>query len=103
MIKERLLTTREVSKVLGIAEKDIIDLANSNLLPHFKLGGEYLRFRRESILKVKATIKKKYNLPHSKYRKKERIKEFIYFNDFYIFSSIVIIALLWMIFKDLRP
>ena len=45
-MREKLLTTREVSKVLGLPEKDIIDLANSNLMPHFKVAGEFLRFRR---------------------------------------------------------
>ena len=38
-MKEKLLTTREASHVLGISEKDIINLSGSNLIPHFKLGG----------------------------------------------------------------
>ena len=62
-MSERLLTTREVSHILGISEKDIINLAGSNLVPHFKVAGEFLRFRREDILRVKPAIKKRYNLP----------------------------------------
>ena len=99
-MREKLLSTREVSHILGISEKDIIELADANLLPHFKVAGEFLRFRRDDILKVKETIKKKYSLPHKKFHRKERFRDFIYFNDFYIVSTALIIALLWIILKD---
>ena len=98
---ERLLTTREVSHMLGISEKDIINLAGSNLLPHFKVAGEFLRYRREDVLRVKPAIKKRYNLPEKKHHRVERIKEFLYFNDFYIISLAIIIILLWVIVKDI--
>lgn len=100
-MRENLLTTREVSQVLGLSEQDVIDLANANLLPSLKLPGEFLRFRKEEILKVKETIKKKYNLPERKYQFAEKLKEFVYFNDFYIVSLTIIITLLFVIFKDL--
>lgn len=99
-MKEKLLTTREVSQLLGISEKDIIELANADLLPHFKIAGQFLRFRKEDILKVKENIRQKYNLPKRKSSKIERLREFIYFNDFYIISAIIIFILLWIIFKD---
>ncbi|UCD14806.1 MAG: helix-turn-helix domain-containing protein [Candidatus Omnitrophota bacterium] len=100
MGKEKLITTREVSLMLGLPEKDVIDLAAANLLPHFKVGGEFLRFKREDVLKVRKRIKKKYNLPNGKHRGLGRLKEFIYFNDFYIVCTIIIMVLLWIIFKD---
>lgn len=100
-MKERLLATREASHILGIPEKEIIDLANANLIPHFKVGGEFLRFKREDILKIKPAIRKKYNLPDEKHHYLERVKEFLYFNDFYIISLSIIIILLWIIIKDI--
>lgn len=102
-MSENLLTTREASQLLKISEKDVIDLANANLLPHFKLAGEFLRFRREDIIRVKKSIGKKYNLPDKKVRRQERLREFFYFNDFYVLCSILIVVLLWIILKDLRP
>ncbi len=99
-VKGNLLVTREVSQLLGISEKDIIELANAKLLPHFKVAGEFLRFKREDILKIKPAIKKKFNLPEKKLYYPERIKEFLYFNDFYIVSAIIIMALAWIIIKD---
>jgi excisionase family DNA binding protein len=102
-MREKLLTTREVSQILGLSEQDVIDLAKANLLPSLKVAGEFIRFRKEDILRVKETIKKKYNLPEKKHHRFERLKEFLYFNDFYIISSAVIIVLFWVIFKDLLP
>jgi len=100
-MKEKLFTTREVSPVLGISEKDVIGLANKNIIPHFKVAGEFLRFKKEDILKVESAIKKKYNIPEKKERSLEQVKEFIYFNDFYLVSAMIIVVLLWIIFRDL--
>lgn len=100
-MQEKLFTTREVSHTLGISEKDVIDLANKNLIPHFKVAGEFLRFRKEDILRIKPAIKKKYSLPEKNYRSLEKVREFIYFNDFYLVSAVIVIFLLWIIIKDL--
>lgn len=98
--KEKLLTTREASHFLGISEKEVIDLANNNLMAHFKLGGEFLRFRREDLINIKPLIKKKYNLPEKKHLRRELLREFFYFNDFYIISGAIIITLVFIILKD---
>jgi len=100
-MKEKLCTTREASHALGIYEKDVIELANKNIIPHFKVAGEFLRFRKEDIIRIKPAIKKKYNVPERKDRSLERVREFIYFNDFYLISVVVIIVLIWIIVKDL--
>lgn len=100
-MREKLLSTREVSHVLGVSEKDVIELANSRLIPHFKVAGEFLRFKREDVLKVMPAIKKRYNIPEKKHRLVEGIREFFYFNDFYIVTAVIIITLLWVILKDI--
>jgi len=100
-MREKLFTTREVSHTLGIPEKDVIELANKNLIPHFKVAGEFLRFKKEDILRIKPVIKKKYNIPEKKGRSLERAREFVYFNDFYLVSVMAIIILLWVILNDL--
>lgn len=100
-MKDKLFTTREASHVLGISEKDVIELAGKNHIPHFKVAGEFLRFKREDMLKIKSKIKRKYNLPEKKYHLLEGIREFIYFNDFYLVSMVITIFLLWVIIKDI--
>ncbi|MBU0693557.1 MAG: helix-turn-helix domain-containing protein [Candidatus Omnitrophica bacterium] len=100
-MKEKLLTTREVSQILEISEKDIIDLANANLLPCFKVAGEFLRFKKEDVARIKETIRKKYNLGAGIYQRRERIRDFFYFNNFYIICTAIIIFFLWIIFKGI--
>jgi len=100
VFREKFLTTRDVSNLLGLSEQEIIDLAKTGLIPHTKIGGEFLRFKRSNILKIRQDIKKQYNVPHRKVYHLERFKEFLYFNDFYIISTFIIIFLLWIIFKD---
>lgn len=100
-MREKLFTTREVSQDLGISEKDIIDLANNNLIPHFKVAGEFLRFKREDVLRIRAAIKKKHRFPEKKRRSLEQVREFIYFNDFYLASAAIITLLLWIIIKGI--
>jgi hypothetical protein len=99
-MKEKLVTTREVSLILKLSEKEVIDLANAGLIPSFKLGGEFLRFKQEEILKLKHDIKRKYNLPLKKGARIDRLKEFFYFNDFYIVATAIIFILLWIVIKD---
>ncbi|MBD3263669.1 MAG: hypothetical protein GF375_01025 [Candidatus Omnitrophica bacterium] len=99
-MRGKLLTTREAAKIIGILEKELIDLANAGVVPHFKVAGEFLRFKKEDIIRIKPRIRKKYNLPEKKSRKAEKIKDFLYFNDFYLVSAVLIIFLLWVIVKD---
>ena len=102
-MKERLLTTREASKILKFSEKEVIDLASAGLIPNFKVGGEFLRFKKDDILEVKKTLRKRPHFSHDNFRGLKKMREFLYFNDFYILSTIVIITLLWIIIKDILP
>lgn len=98
-VREKLLTTREASYLLGISEKDIIDLAEAKKIPHYKVAGEFLRFKKEEVAKLKSDIQKKFNLGKEEISLGERIKEFLYFNDFYILSGLLISFFLWVIFR----
>jgi excisionase family DNA binding protein len=100
-MREKLLTTREVSQILNISEKDIIDLAHAGVLPHVKVAGEFLRFKHHDIMHVKEKVKKRYNLPEKRSHSRESFREFLYFNDFYIVSGAVAVVLLVIIIKDI--
>ncbi len=101
MAEEKLLTVREVSSILGISEKEVLDLAASGAIPAYKIGGVYLRFKKEQIMgfvkhahPVLSKPKISVNYPF-----KDRIKDFIYFNDFYILTFFIILLLLLLIFR----
>lgn len=98
-MKENLLTTREVSQILEISEKDVIELTKLGKIPHFKVAGEFLRFQKENILNLKKDIQVKFNISKEVIPMREKVGSFLYFNDFYILSTVIIVALLWVIFK----
>lgn len=101
MLEEKLLTIRDVSLILGISEKEVVDLAESSKLPAYKVGGVYLRFRREQIEAFKKS-NKAFTLktaPLKKYAFKDRVADFLYFNDFYILSVLIILLMLIIIFR----
>ena len=99
-MREKLLTTREASQLLNISEQDIIDLTHLGKIPHFKVAGEFLRFRKDDIFKLKREIQKRFDIHREIPPLAERMQEFLYFNDFYILSTIIIMMLLWVIFKS---
>ena len=98
-MKDKLLATREVSQILEISEKDVIELTKLDKIPHFKIAGEFLRFKKDDILQLKKEIQAKFNIHREKVPKIEQIREFLHFNDFYLASSLIITILLWTIFK----
>ena len=113
MAEEKLLTVRDVSLILGICEKEVIDLAESGKIPAYKVGGVYLRFKREQIEEVRKSFRPPSDRPAAshkvtsasrefmlrKYPLKDRISDFFYFNDFYILSMLIILLMLILIFQ----
>jgi excisionase family DNA binding protein len=99
MPEEKLLTVREVSLFLGVSEKEVIDLAESGAIPAYKVGGVYLRFKKEQVQGYKqsshfAPSKVILAAPRSL---KDSISDFFYFNDFYILCSLLILLLVVLI------
>ena len=92
-MSEKLITVREASLELGISEKKIIELADKNSIPSYRLGGEFLRFRKEEILRLRTIVRKDLDITDEKVSTREFLYDFFYFNDFYI-ASFMIIAFL---------
>ncbi len=102
MAEEKLLTVRDVSIVLGVSEREIMELAESGRLPAYKVGGVYLRFKREQIDEFRKTFKPSQSsvLHRSKESSaKEKLNDFFYFNDFYILSALIIAVILFFVFQ----
>jgi excisionase family DNA binding protein len=103
MTEEKMLTVRDVSIMLGVTEKDVLDLTESGVIPGYKVGGVYLRFKKEQVeLYKKAQSHLK---PHAGKEKPDlvgsRIQDFFYFNDFYIFALAFIILLGYLVYRGL--
>jgi len=100
MSEEKLLTVREVSLFLGVSEKDVMDLAETGKIPAYKVGGVYVRFKRDQVEKYqKANALPAHEIHNSQQQSfQERTSDFFYFNDFYIFSAILILLIIFIIF-----
>lgn len=101
MAEEKLLTVREVSLILGISEKEVIDMVEEGLIPAYKVGGVYLRFKREQVEQARKIMKPALMKEREadKYSFRDRVSDFFYFNDFYIFSAVIILVILVVIFR----
>lgn len=98
MAEEKLLTVRDVSLILGVSEKEVIDLAESGALPAYKVGGVYLRFKRDQVEECRRKKQLNAPVPEGKIGIKDKVSDFFYFNDFYILAALAILFLLFIIF-----
>ena len=103
MTEEKMLTVRDVATMLGVSEKDVLDLTENGTIPGYKVGGVYLRFKKEQVEQYKK------NQSHLKPKAAKgeseglgsRIHDFFYFNDFYIFALILIVLLGYLVYRGL--
>ena len=101
MAEEKLLTVREVSLILNISEKEVTDLAESGAIPAYKVGGVYVRFKKEQVQEYQK-ISRPFTSKTSESEKNtfaDKLSDFLYFNDFYILAAALIILLLAVILQ----
>lgn len=129
---EKLLSIKEVAEYLKVSEDEIKRLVDTGIIPAYRIGGSFLRFRREQIDGIMSEInraegeepergkvkldghghpthpytdlerdikKKEPVVRQYDYTAAERIRDFIYFYDFYIISFAVIFTLIYLIFR----
>lgn len=91
---EKLWTTAEVAQYLGVTEGDVERLVRSGQLTGYKLGGQFLRFRPDQVKALKptqletasgASTSEPLAMASSPWR--ERVRDFVYFNDLYLVSA----------------
>ena len=117
MTEEKLLTLKEAADYLGMKESGLKEIAESGEVSYYKIGGVYLRFKRQALDKLKQGGKTKAQKPAIlkepaapvekeggrqkgiAYPFLDRVKDFWYFYDFYLISFLIILALLLFIFK----
>ncbi len=131
-MSEKLLSIREAADHLKVSEEEVKRLVDIGEIPAYRIGGTFLRFRREQIDAIRNEIEEveEMNPGHAgpildnlgkpthhltdleieikaqepaarqyDYTSAEKIRDFIYFYDFYILSFVVIGVLLFLIFK----
>lgn len=131
-MSEKLLSIGEVAAHLKLSEEEVKRLVDIGEIPAYRIGGTFLRFRKEQIdairneideveekepehakpvlddrgkpthhlTELEREIKKREPIVRQyDYSVTERVRDFFYFNDFYILSFITIGVLLFLIFR----
>ena len=88
---EKLWTTAEAARYLGINEIDVEQLVRQGKLIGYRLGGQFLRFRPDQVKTVKDQLRFRPNTGRLTVQTRtswlHRTRDFLYFYDFYLVSA----------------
>lgn len=111
-IEERFFDIRQAADLLEVSEEELWDLVHQHKIPTHNIAGAFLRFKKEDIeqLKIKWRIERELFPRNTQYFDHkstvgkttifERIADFWYFNDYYIFCALATAALLYFIISS---
>ncbi|MFA6356888.1 MAG: helix-turn-helix domain-containing protein [Candidatus Omnitrophota bacterium] len=108
---ERLISLEEAAALLELDEGDIKAFVAEGKIPAYNIGGKFLRFRKGQVEALRSRLRmlKHQSVPiyhltpppepgtRQKYSFFDRIRDFVYFNDFYILAFILIALLIAVI------
>jgi excisionase family DNA binding protein len=110
-MSDKLLTLKEAAACLHLKEDEIRKLVSAGKIPAYHVGGMYLRFKEENIFALRAKFGGRQL--HENFRKNDKtreinspilsgIRDFLYFNDFYIISAVLVAFLVSIILRVIR-
>ena len=86
------------AQILGISEKKVMDMIEAGQLQAYRIADQFLRLKRNEIMEMRSSGQiVSENIRHD-YTTAEKVRDFFYFNDFYLLALIVISVLLYIIF-----
>lgn len=95
-----MLTLEEVKDYLEVDQHSIEKFIRQEKLRAYRIGGEYLRFRKEDVLNLQQEI-----LPAGKLRKPSqtffsRVSDFWRFNNIYLLAVILLVLLTFFVVQE---
>ena len=91
-----MLSLKEVMDYLELEESEVEDLVRRGRLNAFKIGGVFLRFRKDQVVDVKSALRKRTQSPINAVFVK--IANYWSFNRFYILSVIFFGLVIYVLF-----
>lgn len=88
-----MLTLDEVKNFLEVEQKVIEKFIQDEVLHAYKIGGVYIRFRKEEVLSLKYDVLLKEKKSGDAVSFGQKLWNFWRFNNFYIISVLIILAL----------
>ncbi len=96
---KRFLTSKEAANYLGLEEDVLQALVDKGKIPSYKIGGVYTRLKVDELNHYRRKIPRRLRARKEGGGIADSIKDFFYFNDFYILSSIAVIIIVYFIFR----
>lgn len=90
-----MLTLDEVKNFLEVEQQVIEKFIQDEVLHAYKIGGVYIRFRKEEVLSLKYDVLLKKKSAGSSISFGQQLWNFWRFNNFYIVSVLIISALVY--------
>ena len=98
MSQSPYVTVREAAQILGIPDGKLMKLVEEKKLTAYRIADQYLRLKRRDILSLRDSGHITVETVIFPYTPQEKIRDFLFYNDFYIVSAVVIIILLGIVF-----
>ncbi|MDE2028368.1 MAG: helix-turn-helix domain-containing protein [Candidatus Omnitrophica bacterium] len=97
-MSSQYITVRETAQILAVSEKKVMDLIENGNLQAYKIADQFLRLKRNEVLNIRSTGQVVSENAVHEYTLGGRVRDFFYFNDFYLVAFAVILGLLYVIF-----
>jgi excisionase family DNA binding protein len=98
MTTTQFISVRETAQILAISEKKVMDLIEERQLQAYRIADKFLRLKKADVLQLRNAGAVEGEIKTIAYSPAERIRDFFYFNDFYLVSTGAILLLLYVIF-----
>ncbi len=112
-LKEQFLNVHEASELLDISEEELWTIVHAHKVPTHNIAGTFLRFKKSDI----EHLKNKWRIERELFPKREQyfshkdtvqknagalesLRDFWYFNDFYVICSALVVVLLYFIISS---
>ena len=95
----QFISVRETAQILSISEKKVMDLIEQRQLQAYRIADKFLRLKKSEVMNLHNSGSVVGENVQLGYTGSEKIRDFLYFNDFYIISTVIIAILLYIIFQ----
>ncbi len=99
MNSTQFISVRETAQLLEITEHKVMELIETRKLQAYRIADRFLRLKKSDVLKLRNSGKVAKNNETYSYTSSEKLKDFLYFNDFYLLAFVIISALLYIVFR----
>lgn len=91
-----MLTAEEVKNFLEVDQPSFDKFLKEGKIHAYKIGGTYLRFRKEDVLTLRAQLMPRKS-SQAGVSLGARIADFWRFNNFYIISLLIAVTVIWVV------